>query len=88
MDESYLKAKRKKVRAKIKFSNKIILLCFKFFSWKIIFPLLNVPFNNNIAILESKIIYFCVRSNFRECTALKGSSTLKAVFFALFRNFI
>ena len=27
--------------------------------------------NNNIAILESKIIYFCLRSNFREQTTLK-----------------
>ena len=27
-------------------------------------------FNNNIAILESKIIYFCSGSNFREWTTL------------------
>ena len=27
-------------------------------------------FNNNIAILESKIIYFCLRSNFRGSTTL------------------
>ena len=44
--------------------NKIIFLCFNFFSWKIIFPFLNDPFNNNIAIHESKIIYFCLRPNF------------------------
>ena len=29
-----------------------------------------IPFNNNIAILESKIIYFCLRSNFRGSTTL------------------
>ena len=29
-----------------------------------------LPFSNNIAILESKIIYFCLRSNFRERTTL------------------
>ena len=30
----------------------------------------NKPFNNNVAILESKIMYFCLRSNFREGTTL------------------
>ena len=30
-----------------------------------------MPFNNNIAILESKIIYFCLRSNFRGSTTLR-----------------
>ena len=44
--------------------NKIIFLCFKFFSCKRNFTLLKKPFNNNIAILESKIIYFCLRCNF------------------------
>ena len=61
---------RKKVRAKIQFFNKTIFLCFKFFSSKIIFPLLNGPFNNNIAFFERKMIYFCLRSNFREFTTL------------------
>ena len=32
--------------------------------------------NNNIAIVESKIIYFCLRSNFRESTTLKAHFTL------------
>ena len=32
----------------------------------------NQPFNNNVAILESKIIYFCLRSNFRGSTTLRG----------------
>ena len=35
-----------------------------------IFSLSNQPFNNNIAILESKIIYFCLRSNFCDRTTL------------------
>ena len=57
-------------------------MCFKFRSWKIIFSLSNKSFNNNIAILESKIIYFCLRSNFRERNNLKhwkfdNSKTLK-----------
>ena len=42
----------------------------KFVSWKLILSLPKQPFNNNIAILESKIIYFCLRSNFRESTTL------------------
>ena len=52
--------------------NKIIFLCFKFFSWKIIFSLSNQSSNNNIAILKSKIIYFCLSSNFRGWTTLKS----------------
>ena len=36
----------------------------KFYSSKIIFTLSKSPFSNNIAILEIKIIYFCLRSNF------------------------
>ena len=55
---------RKKVQVKIKFVKCIIFLCFKFFSWKLISFLSHHPFNNKIAILESKIIYFCLRSNF------------------------
>ena len=57
---------KKKISGKnrICYNNKIIFMCFKFFSWKIIFPLLNNSFNNNIAILESKIIYFCLRNFF------------------------
>ena len=43
-------------------------LSFKFFACKIIFSLSKYPFNNNIAILESKVIYFCLRSNFRGST--------------------
>ena len=61
---------RKKVRAKIQFISKIVFLCFKFFSCKIIFSLLNNPFNNIIVIPEIKTIYFCLRPNFRECTTL------------------
>ena len=44
---------------------------FQIFLWKIIFSLLNYPFNNNIVILESKIKYFFLRSNFRYRTTLK-----------------
>ena len=43
---------------KIKIFKHIIFLQLKLFSWKIIFPLSIQPFNNNIAIIESKIIYF------------------------------
>ena len=64
----WLEAIRNKVRAKIKFINKIIFLCFKFFSW--IFSLFKDPFNDKIAIFGSKIIYFCLRPNFRECSTL------------------
>ena len=53
------------------FINKIIFLYSKFLEWKIILSLPKYPFNNNIAILESKIIYFCLRSNFRGSTTLK-----------------
>ena len=49
-----------------------LFICFKFFPWKIVYPLLNDLFDNNIAILESKIIYFCVRPNFYECTTLRN----------------
>ena len=48
----------------------ITILCFKWFLQKIIFSFLNDPFNNNIAILESKIIYFCLRPNFCGRTTL------------------
>ena len=58
---------RKNVGTKIKFINKIIFLYLKFFSWKLIFSL---P-KNNIAILENKIIDFCLRSNFRGSTTLR-----------------
>ena len=37
---------------------------FQIFLYKIIFSLLNNPFKNNIAILESKLMYFCLRPNF------------------------
>ena len=43
----------------IKFVKRIIFLCFNFFSF-----LPNDLFNNNIAILEKKMIYFCLKSNF------------------------
>ena len=48
-----------------------------FFSWEIIFSLSNYPFNDNIANLESKIIYFYLRSNLHGRTTLKltGNST-------------
>ena len=59
---------RNKFQVKIKFIKCIIFLHLKFFSWKIIFSFSNYPFNNNIAILESKIIYFFLRSIFREGT--------------------
>ena len=49
--------------------NKIIFF-FKFFSCKIIFYLWKKPFNNNIFILERKMIYFCPRSNFCGWTTL------------------
>ena len=52
---------------------------FKFFSLKIIFSLSNQPINNNISILESKIIYFCLRSNFRDRTTLRQLSCQKSV---------
>ena len=45
-------------------------LCFKFFSWKVISFLSNDPFNNNISIFDSKIVYFYLRSNFRGWTTL------------------
>ena len=68
-----VRSDKKKSWAKIKFINKIIFLYFKFFSWKLIFSLPKLPFNNNIAILESKIIYFCLKSNF------PGSTTLNKI---------
>ena len=48
-------AKRKKVRAIIKFVKCIIFLCLKFFSSNIISFLSNDTFNNNIAIFISKL---------------------------------
>ena len=63
---------RKKVRVKIKFVNCIIIFCFKFFPWKLISFLSNDLFNNNISVLESKIIYFCLTSNFRGLTTLRN----------------
>ena len=42
---------------------------------------------NNIAILESKIICFCLRSNLCERTTLRGSTCVRAVFRTLFREF-
>ena len=65
--ENLARSDKKKVRAKIKFIDEIIFLCFKFFSWKLIFSLSNYFFNNNNAILEIKIIYLCLRAVFREC---------------------
>ena len=62
---------RKKVQQKYKFVKYFIFRHFKFFSLKIIFSLSNELFNNNIAILESEIIYFYPRSNFRWWTTLK-----------------
>ena len=50
--------------------NKIIILCLKIFFFHIIFPLFNDPFNNDIAFLESKVIYFFLRLDFRECSTL------------------
>ena len=38
--------------------------------WKIIFFLSNNPFNNNIVIFVSKILYFFLRPNFRGQTTL------------------
>ena len=58
----------------MKFINKIIFLYFKFFSWKLIFSLSKQPFNNNIAILGNKIIFFCLRSNFCGSTTLKNTN--------------
>ena len=52
-------------------------MCFKFFLWEIIFSLSNEPYNNNISILESKITYFCLRSNFCEGTTLRGEIHVK-----------
>ena len=59
-----------KVQLKIKFVKYITFLCFKWFLHKIILSLLNDPFNNNVAILESKIIYFCLRPNLCRRTTL------------------
>ena len=67
----WYEAIRKKVRVQIKFVKCIIFLHFKFYLWKIITFLSNGPFNNNFAFLESKIIYFCLRSNFRGWITLK-----------------
>ena len=53
----WYKVKRKKVPAKIKLIKYIISLSFKYFQWKIIIPLLNHLFNNNITIIESRIMY-------------------------------
>ena len=39
-----------------------------------IFSLLNDSFNNNIAVLGSKIMYFCLRPNLCECTTLSEES--------------
>ena len=53
---------------KIIVQNKIFIN--KLLDFITILPLLNDPFNNNISILESKIIYFCLRPYFCECTSL------------------
>ena len=63
---------RKRVRTKIKLINKIIILYSKFISCKIIFSFSYDSFDNNIAVLESKIIYFCLTPNFHECMALSS----------------
>ena len=42
-----------------------------FFYWKTIFFVSNDPFNTNVAILERKMMYFYLRSNFRGRTTLK-----------------
>ena len=55
----------------MKFVKYITFLCFKWFLQKIIFSLINDPFNNNIAILERKIIYFCLSPNFCDRTTLR-----------------
>ena len=52
---------KKKVQVEIKFVKCIIFLCFKFFSLKLISFFSNDHFNNNIAILESKVIYIFAR---------------------------
>ena len=66
----WYEAVREKVWVKIKFVKCIIFLHFKFFSWEIEFSLSNYSFTNNIAIFETKIIYFCLWSNFRDRTTL------------------
>ena len=68
--KNLLESNMEKNHLKIKFVKYITFLWFKWFLQKIIFSLLNDPFNNNIAILESKIIYFCLRPNFRGRTTL------------------
>ena len=53
---------------------------FQIFFLEKVFPLLIDLLNNNIAILENKIIYFCLRPNFRECTTLRELGTEKIDF--------
>ena len=80
-------AVRKKVQAKIKFIDKVIFLCCKFFSWKIIFPFSNDSFNNNIGNFKREITFFIPRPNFRESTTLRDHTTLSFfVEFPPFRN--
>ena len=74
---------RKNVGVKIKFVKCIIFLYSNFFSLKIITFLSNDPFNNNIAILDSKIMYFYLKTNFRGWTSLTENSFWKNVFFLL-----
>ena len=64
----------KKVQFKIKFVKYITFLRFKWFLQKMISSLLNDHFNNNIASLESKIIYFFLRPNFLGRTILNQFS--------------
>ena len=42
----------------------------KKFQEKIIFSLLNISLNNNIAILDTKIMFFCLKPNFGAPTIL------------------
>ena len=41
--------------------------------------------DKNIAILERKIIYFCLRSNFRERTTLNSSINFTELFFSVYK---
>ena len=55
-----------------------------FFSWKLISFLPNNLFNNNIAIFEKKIIYFCLKSNFCGWTTLNQQTLHLHLFIEIF----
>ena len=64
-----------------------LFICFKFLVWKMIFLLLNYLFNDNIAIFESKIIYFFMSLIFCKCTTLKKVKRRALLSFVMFHEF-